>query len=96
MGGGDTIRYSVAIGGGEAPFQVEAELWYQPIGYRWAMNLKPYDAAEPKRFVGYYEAMASGSAVMLVRTTAVTSHQVTAAAEGATSTARSAVRRTAP
>jgi hypothetical protein len=72
VGGGDTIRYSVAVGGGEAPFQVEAELWYQPIGYRWAMNLKPYDAAEPKRFVGCYEATASGSAVMLVRTTAVT------------------------
>jgi hypothetical protein len=80
VGGGDTIRYSVAVGG-EAPFQVEAELWYQPIGYRWAMNLKPYDAAEPKRFVGYYEAMASGSAVMLVRTMAVTGHQTTAAAE---------------
>ena len=86
-GGGDTIRYSVAVGGGEAPFQVEAELWYQPIGYRWAMNLKPYDAPEPRRFVGYYEAMASGSAVMLVRTTAVSNQQL-AAAEGATSTAR--------
>jgi hypothetical protein len=68
--GGDTIRYSVAVDGGEAPFQVEAELWYQPIGYRWAMNLKPYDATEPKRFVGYYEAMASGSAVLLARATA--------------------------
>jgi hypothetical protein len=72
--GGDTILYSVAVSSGEAPFQVEAELWYQPIGYRWAMNLKPYDAAEPKRFVGYYEAMASGSAVMLVHTTAVADH----------------------
>lgn len=83
VGGGDTIRYTVAVGGGEAPFQVEAELWYQPIGYRWAMNLKPYDAAEPKRFVGYYDEAASGSAVLLVRTTAVTNHQITAtAAEG--------------
>jgi hypothetical protein len=70
VGGGDTVRYSVVVGGGEAPFQVEAELWYQPIGYRWAMNLRPYDATEPKRFVAYYEAMASGSAVMLVRATA--------------------------
>jgi len=96
VGGGDTIRYSVGLSGSEAPFQVEAELWYQPIGYRWAMNLKPYDATEPKRFVGYYEAMASGSgsAVMLVRTTAVTSHQITAAAEGANSTGGSAVCRT--
>jgi len=29
------------------------------------MNLKPYDAMEPKRFVNYYESMASGSGVML-------------------------------
>jgi hypothetical protein len=94
VGGGDTIRYSVAVSGSEAPFQVEAELWYQPIGYRWAMNLKPYDATEPKRFVGYYEAMAPGSAVMLVRTTAVTNHQMAAAAEAATSSGRSAVCRT--
>lgn len=71
-GGGDTVRYSVALGSGEAPFQVEAELWYQPIAYRWAMNLKPYDAPEPKRFVGYYQEMASGSAVMMVRATATT------------------------
>jgi hypothetical protein len=96
VGGGNTIRYSVVVGGDESSFQVEAELWYQPIGYRWAMNLKPYDAPEPKRFVGYYEAMASGSAVMLVRTTAVTNHQITAVAEGATSTARSPVRRAVP
>jgi len=34
---------------------VTAELWDQPIGDRWAMTLKKYDAAEPRRFVGYYE-----------------------------------------
>jgi hypothetical protein len=66
-GGGDTIRYFVAVGNSEGPFEVEAELWYQPIAYRWAMNLKPYDALEPKRFVGYYEAMGPGSGVTLVR-----------------------------
>jgi hypothetical protein len=70
--GGDTIRYSVAIGDGQGPFLVEAELWYQPIAYRWAMNLKPYDALEPRRFVGYYQAAASASGVMLVRETATT------------------------
>jgi len=73
VGGGDAVRYSVAIPNGEGPLQIEAELWYQPIGYRWAMNLKPYNAAEPQRFVGYYESMASGSAVMLVRAVATTS-----------------------
>ena len=34
------------------------------------MNLKKYDAMEPKRFVGYYEATASGSGVMLAHASA--------------------------
>ena len=34
------------------------------------MNLKKYDAMEPKRFVGYYEQTASGSGVMLARASA--------------------------
>jgi hypothetical protein len=72
VGGGDTIRYSVGISGRQGPFEVEAELWYQPIGYRWAMNLQQYNALEPKRFVDYYKAAAAGSALMLVRATAVT------------------------
>ncbi len=65
LGGGDRIRYSVPVGSAQGPFQVQAKLWYQPIAYRWAMNLKKYDAMEPRRFVGYYEAMASGSGVVL-------------------------------
>ena len=69
-GGSDQIRYSIAVEDGQGPFRVEAELWYQPIAYRWAMNLKKYDAMEPKRFVGYYEEMASGSGVMLAHATA--------------------------
>jgi cytochrome c551/c552 len=67
-GGGDTIRYSVPLGNAQGPYQVEAELWFQPISYRWANNLNPYDAMEPQRFSRYYNAMSSGSAVMLVRT----------------------------
>ena len=47
-----------------------AELWYQPIAYRWAMNLKRYDAMEPRRFVGYYEQTASASGVMLAHASA--------------------------
>jgi nitrate/TMAO reductase-like tetraheme cytochrome c subunit len=65
--GGDRIRYSVAIADSQGPFAVEAELWYQPIGYRWANNLKPYDAAEPHRFTGYYDAMAAGAAIVVAR-----------------------------
>jgi len=67
--GGDKIRYSMSIANAQGPFQIEAELMFQPIGYRWANNLKPYDADEPKRFVGYYESMASGSAVIITHAT---------------------------
>jgi hypothetical protein len=70
LGGGDRIRYSIAVGDAQGPFRVEVELWYQPIAYRWAMNLKAYDAMEPRRFVGYYEEMASGSGVVLTRAVA--------------------------
>jgi hypothetical protein len=41
---------------------VEAQLLYQPIGYRWANNLKKYDAAEPRRFYSYYDPMGWPSA----------------------------------
>ena len=37
--GGDTIKYSVATNGAQGPFQVDVEVWYQPIGYRWAMKI---------------------------------------------------------
>jgi hypothetical protein len=68
--GGDEVRYSVDVGSAEGPFAVEAELWYQLISYRWAENLRAFDAFEPKRFIGYYEAASSTSAVMLVRANA--------------------------
>ena len=69
-GGSDKIVYSVSVGNAQGPFQVEAEFWFQPISFRWANNLRPYNAPEPKRFVGYYDTMAPGSAVMLVRASA--------------------------
>lgn len=72
-GDGDRVRYSVSIEGAPGPFQVDAELWYQPIGYRWANNLKPYkSASEPRRFNKYYDSMGPGTALILARTTAVT------------------------
>jgi hypothetical protein len=66
---GDRVRYRVPVGVGvTGALQVDVEVRYQPISYRWAQNLKAYDAAEPKRFVGYYEAMAAGSSTVLART----------------------------
>ena len=64
---GSLVRYAIPTNGATGPFHIEAELMYQPIGFRWAQNLKPYDAAEPKRFVGYYDAMAAANAVVLCK-----------------------------
>jgi len=67
VGGGDRIRYVVDVTGARGPFVVEAVLWYQSIGYRWAENLRGYDAVETERFVRYYEAMAPASGTALAR-----------------------------
>src|SRR2546425_1175366 len=64
---GSLVRYSVALADAQGPFRVEAELWYQPVGFRWAHNLGTYDAPEPRRFVSYYDSMASSTAVVLAR-----------------------------
>ena len=52
---------------GTGPFTVEVELRYQPISFRWADNLRSYDASEPRRFVSYYDAMAASSSTVLAR-----------------------------
>lgn len=64
-GEGHRIEYLMALSGAPGPYDLVAELWYQPIGYRWAHNLKPYAAIEPERFVAEFDSMAGGSAVML-------------------------------
>jgi hypothetical protein len=63
---GDRVRYRVPVGTGQ-PAIVEVELRFQPIGYRWARNLAAYDAPEPRRFVGYYNSLASSSSVVVAR-----------------------------
>ncbi len=63
---GDRVRYSVPVKG-TGPFAVDVELRYQPISFRWADNLRGYDAAEPKRFVSYYDAMSASSSTVLAR-----------------------------
>lgn len=72
QGGGDRVTYRVRLPPGAAgPFRIEVELLYQPIAYRWAHNLERYrSAAEPARFVGYYQAMSSASATALASATA--------------------------
>jgi hypothetical protein len=70
IGGEDQVRYSIDLAGRQGPFVVEVQLWYQPIAFRWAQNLRAYDAFEPQRFVRYYDEMAPASALMLARAAA--------------------------
>jgi hypothetical protein len=64
---GSQVRYLLSTGNAAGPFKVEAELWYQPIGFRWAHNLQAYKASEPQRMVKYYEEASQKSAVMLAK-----------------------------
>jgi hypothetical protein len=69
-GGGDRVRYVVPVGAAQGPFRVDVELLYQPIGFRWATNLKSYAGAlEPRRFTSYYDAMAPAATAALARAT---------------------------
>lgn len=65
--GSDAVEYVVDVRDARGPFRVEAELWYQPIAFRWAHNLAPYDAHETRRFVSWYASMSESSAVVLAR-----------------------------
>jgi len=65
VGGRDRVRYAVNVSAAEGPFIVDAELMYQPVGYRWAHNLGDQKAEEIQRFIGYYEEMADRSAAVL-------------------------------
>ena len=69
---GDRTRYRVDVGASEGPYRLVAELWYQPVAHRWAMNLADHDAAETDRFVRWYREMAASSAVVLARASAAT------------------------
>jgi hypothetical protein len=64
--GGDRVRYVIDVDEAAGPFQIDAELRFQVIGFRWAENLRAYKSAETNRFVGYYESMASSSSEVLV------------------------------
>ena len=66
---GDRVSYAVDVGAASAPLRVEARLVFQPIGFRWADNLRPYDAVETRRFVRYWDAMASASSLVLATAT---------------------------
>jgi len=64
---GDQIEYVVKLNPALGPYTVEAELWYQPIGHRWAQNFRSFEDFETVRFVNYFESVAASSATVLAR-----------------------------
>lgn len=71
VGGRDRVDYAVDVSEAEGPFIVDAELVYQPIGYRWAHNLGDHEAEEIERFIRYYEETAERSAAVLAADKAI-------------------------
>jgi hypothetical protein len=71
LGGGDTTRYRVGFGDARGPFQIEAELLYQPIGYRWAQNLGGFPSAESAQFKEFFDGVSSSSSARIARALAV-------------------------
>ncbi len=67
QGGGDQIRYRINVDASQGPFNIQAELWYQPISFRWAKNLTQHQAPEIQRFGAYYDVMSDSSATLLAR-----------------------------
>lgn len=64
IAGGDTITYQIALGEAEGPFTVNAILLYQPIGYRWAVDLEQFSnhdgaAQEIDDFLELYDRTAN-------------------------------------
>jgi Cytochrome c554 and c-prime len=69
-GGGDRVRYQIPLPEGRGTYTIEVELRFQAVGYRWAHNLEPYDASEPRAFLKYFQAMSSSASSLVQRATA--------------------------
>jgi hypothetical protein len=65
--GADRVLLRVPVGAAPAPYTTEVELLYQPIGYRWAENLRGVDGAEPRAFSRAFDALAAVSYQRLAR-----------------------------
>lgn len=63
--GADSVTYEISTTDSSGPYTISAELWYQPVAYRWARNLRRFEAPEPQRFVQFYDALSERSAYRL-------------------------------
>jgi hypothetical protein len=70
QGDGDRIAYSMEIAPSEGELELDVEMRFQPIGFRWAANLAGRDAEETRRFTSYYNSMARASSVVIAKASA--------------------------
>jgi nitrate/TMAO reductase-like tetraheme cytochrome c subunit len=61
----DRIIYDIPVVRSDGPYQIQVELYYQPIGYRWAKNLEDKPSEEAARFTAYYKMFSKSSTATL-------------------------------
>ncbi|MBN1605657.1 MAG: hypothetical protein JW940_03450 [Polyangiaceae bacterium] len=76
FGGRDTVRYSVALHSVRGPLSIVGELVYQPIGYRWAQNLRARPSAEALRFLSYFDESKRATSAVLARASAAATARI--------------------
>ncbi|MBN1265448.1 MAG: hypothetical protein JXA25_08140 [Anaerolineales bacterium] len=57
LGGEDHIRYLFDTRGFNEPFTVQAELLFQPVGYRWITDMSGVEAQGSQQFLSYTESI---------------------------------------
>jgi hypothetical protein len=54
VGGGDTITYQIDVSGAKGPFTFNAELLYEPLSYRFIVDMFTDKTDQIDQFSGYY------------------------------------------
>lgn len=67
VGGSDRVMLRATVGERPGPYKVEVELLYQPIGFRWADNLRAGGDAEAKAFTRAFDGLAAVSFQSMAR-----------------------------
>ncbi|MBN2717624.1 MAG: hypothetical protein JXX14_17360 [Deltaproteobacteria bacterium] len=67
----DKVAYEVPLPPAQGTYTVTANLWYQPIGYRWAVNLNATEAREAADFLRMYRRMDKNQTVVKLAETTV-------------------------
>lgn len=76
----DRVIYDVPLGQ-DGPLTIEAEVLYQPIGFRWADTLGSLQTAESARFAAMYQAQAATATTVLAKKTVTIGERIAAMRE---------------